>query len=108
VAQGGGGASRAGRAALFAEAVYDYVPGKVDWRVHGLATEGEKAGEPRAGDVVRDDVVRAGLQERMGALRRRVDDSPYAFAFVVSDAGCLLGRLRKTALQALATPPLKT
>ncbi len=85
--------------ALGFEAVYDYVPGKVDWLAHGLVTEGEKAGELRAGDIVRDDVVRAGLHERMGDVRGRVEASPYGFAFVVSDAGCLLGRLRKAALQ---------
>lgn len=80
------------------EAVFDYVPGKSDWLARGLAREGEKAAEQRAGDLARDDAARAEADERIGEVRPRVEASPYRFAFVTSSAGCLLGRLRGSAL----------
>ena len=79
--------------------IYDYVPGKVDWRARGLPLEGEKASEPRAFDFVRDDAVTCSLTDRVTQVRERVDASPYGFAFVVSECGVLLGRLRRSALQ---------
>ena len=39
------------------------------------------------------------LHDRIGPVRDRVEDSPYGFAFVVSDGGVLLGRLRKAELE---------
>lgn len=78
--------------------VYDYVPGKVDWLARGLPREGDNAGERRAVDAARDDVVTARLDDRVGDVRPRVDASPYGFAFVTADDGTLLGRLRKAAL----------
>ena len=80
------------------EKVYDYVPGKVDWMAHGLPTEGEQASVPKVGAVVRGDVVTCGLAERVADVRPRVEASPYGFAMVLSDAGILLGRLRRSAL----------
>src|SRR4051794_15836765 len=82
------------------EHVYDYMPGKVDWLARGLATEGEKATQPRAVHSVRDDAVSCGLNERIGVVARRVERSPYGFALVVSDTGVLLGRLRRATLDA--------
>jgi CBS domain-containing protein len=79
--------------------VYDYTPGKVDWMARGLPMEGEKAGEPRAIDIARTDVVTCGLEDTIGAVRDRVADSPYGFAFVLGRGGVLLGRLRKAALE---------
>jgi CBS domain-containing protein len=81
------------------EYVYDYMPGKVDWLARGLPREGEKAAERRAVDVARDDAVTCGLDERIADVRGRVEASPYGFAFVVSEGGTLLGRLRKAALE---------
>jgi CBS domain-containing protein len=75
------------------------MPGKVDWMARGLPLEGDKAGEPRAIDLVGRDVVTCGLQETMGGLRERVARSPYGFAFVVSEDGVLLGRLRRAVLE---------
>ncbi|SRR5258706_5544636 len=75
------------------------MPGKVDWMARGLPLEGEKAAESRAIDLAARDVVTCGLDETMGALRERVARSPYSFAFVVSEDGVLLGRLRRAALE---------
>jgi CBS domain-containing protein len=79
--------------------VYDYVPGKVDWLAHGLPVEGENAEEPRARDVVRDDVALCHPTDRVGDVRARVEASPYGFALVVSRSGVLLGRLRRAVLE---------
>jgi CBS domain-containing protein len=75
------------------------MPGKVDWMARGLPLEGGKAGEPRAIDFAARDVVTCGLQDTMGAVRERVAQSRYGFAFVVSEDAVLLGRLRKAALE---------
>ena len=82
------------------EHVFDYVAGKADWLARGLPREGEKAGERRAGDLARSDVVTAPPAERVGEIRPRVKASPYGFAFVLSDGGTILGRLRRSALDA--------
>ena len=79
------------------EEVYDYAPGKVDWLARGLPTEAPQR-ERRAGDVARDDVATCTADERIGDVRARVESSPYGFALVLSAEGCLLGRLRKRAL----------
>jgi CBS domain-containing protein len=81
------------------EHVYDYLTGKFDWLARGLPREGEKAAEPRAVDFARRDVITCQLQDRVGAVRERVEGSPYGFAFVVGDGSVLLGRLRKAALE---------
>ena len=85
-------------ATLGFEHVYDYMPSKVDWMARGLPLEGEKAGEARAIDLARQDVVICDLKATMGHLRDRVVSSPYGFAFVLGEDGVLLGRLRKAML----------
>lgn len=84
--------------ALGFEQVFDYLPGKVDWLARGLPREGEEAGERRAIDATRDDVVIARLGDRAADVRPRVEASQYGFALVLSRGGTLLGRLRKTTL----------
>jgi hypothetical protein len=86
-------------ATLGFERVFDYMPGKVDWMARGLPLEGEKAGEPRAIDIARDDVVTCGLADDIGRVRDRVGSSPHGFAFVLGPDRVLLGRLRKAALE---------
>jgi rhodanese-related sulfurtransferase/CBS domain-containing protein len=86
-------------ATLGFQQVYDYMPSKVDWMARGLPLEGEKAGDPRAIDVARADVVSCGLQDTIGNVRDRIARSPHGFAFVLSPDGVLLGRLRKAALE---------
>jgi CBS-domain-containing membrane protein len=75
------------------------MPGKVDWMARALPLEGEKAGEPRAIDLARTDVVTCALQDSVASVRDRVTASPYGFAFVLGPDGVLLGRLRKAALK---------
>ena len=79
--------------------VYDYMPGKADWLARGLPREGATASEPRAVDFVCKDVVTCRLGDRTGAVRERVERSPFGFAFVVAEGDVLLGRLRKAALE---------
>ena len=78
--------------------MYDYVAGKVDWLVHQRRVEGERAAEPTAGELARDDVVTCGLDDQVGSVRERVAASPYPFALVLSAGGVLLGRLRASML----------
>jgi CBS domain-containing protein len=75
------------------------MPGKVDWLARALPREGEKGSEPRAADFARQDVATCHLRDPVGEVRRRVEGSPYGFAFVLSDGGVLLGRLRNAALE---------
>lgn len=78
--------------------MYDYVPGKVDWLVHERPIEGERSDEPTVGEFARDDVVTCALEDPVGLVRDRVNDSPYPFALVLSRGGVLLGRLRASML----------
>jgi CBS domain-containing protein len=80
--------------------VYDYVAGKQDWLARALPSEGEKADAPIAGELARDDVVTCHLDQTVGAVRERVEESRYGFALVVSETGTLLGRLRSAVLEA--------
>src|SRR5207247_7041805 len=79
--------------------VYDYVPGKADWRAHGLPVEGEHANRATAGSLARDDVITCGPSDAVGEVRRRVERSPYGFGLVIADGGILLGRLRASAMK---------
>jgi rhodanese-related sulfurtransferase len=79
--------------------VYDYAPSKVDYLARGLAREGEKASETRAVDLLREDVVRCGLNDRIDRVRGEVDASRYGFALVLDEQDVLLGRLRRSALE---------
>jgi CBS domain-containing protein len=78
--------------------VYDYVPGKEDWLARGLPTEGAQADVPRVWKLARDNVVTCKLSDTVGEVRERILASPYGFGFVVSDDGCVLGRMRKSEL----------
>jgi rhodanese-related sulfurtransferase len=80
------------------QSVYDYAPSKVDYMARGLPTEGEKANERRAAEVSHDDVVTASMGDRIGAVKSRVDASPYGFSLVTDGDRILLGRLRRAAL----------
>jgi predicted transcriptional regulator len=75
------------------------VPGKVDWLARALPVEGELATTVKAGALARNDVVTAGLDDRIGDVRQRVADSPYGFGLVVHDGDLVLGRLRMSAME---------
>jgi hypothetical protein len=53
--------------------VYDYVPGKADWRAHGLPVEGEHADLPTAGSLARDDAITCRLNDPIGPIRDQVE-----------------------------------
>jgi CBS-domain-containing membrane protein len=74
------------------------MPSKVDWMARGLPMEGDKAGEPRAIDIARMDVVTCGLEDSIRAVHDRVETSPYGFALVLGPGGAVLGRLGKAGL----------
>jgi hypothetical protein len=74
------------------------VPGKEDWLARGQPTEGTGADKPRIWQLARDDVVTCSLTDRVGEVRQRILASPYGFGFVVTESGCVLGRMRKSAL----------
>jgi Mg/Co/Ni transporter MgtE len=78
------------------------MPGKVDWLARGLPREGANANAMRVIDFVRDDVAVATLGERVGAVADRARQTPNNFAYVISDGGVLLGRLRRRALESEA------
>jgi hypothetical protein len=82
------------------EHVFDYMPGKADWLARGLPREGDKAAAPRAVDFARSDVVTCAPGDPAGPLRVAIEASPYGFALVLDAAGVVLGRLRKSALDA--------
>jgi predicted transcriptional regulator len=75
------------------------VPGKVDWLARALPVEGELEHARTAGKLARLDVVTATLDERIGDVRPRVEDSPYGFGLVVHDGDIVLGRLRMSEMK---------
>src|SRR5215207_1538998 len=81
--------------------VCDYVAGKQDWLARSLPTEGATRA-PRAQDVVREDVATCRLEDWLTDVKTRLERSPYGFAVVVSRTGVVLGRLRRSAVDASA------
>ena len=79
-------------------AVYDYLPGKVDWLAHGLPVEGDRPEAPIAGRVMRGDAVLCRPTDRVADVREPVERSPYPFALVTSEDRTLLGRVPRSAL----------
>jgi Mg/Co/Ni transporter MgtE len=75
------------------------MPGKADWLARGLPREGSST-DARAIDGVRQDAVTCRLTDAIGAVRERVDASPYDFALVLTDDRVLLGRLPGATLRA--------
>jgi Mg/Co/Ni transporter MgtE len=82
--------------------VYDFAPGKVDWLARGLPGEGLRANDPTAGSLARHDVATFSLDASTGDVRRAIADSPYGYALVLSPGAVVLGRVRKSALDALS------
>ena len=78
--------------------VYDYVAGKVDWLAAGLPTEGSNAQRARAAEVARKDVPTARLDERLGDVRGRVQQSGVNAVVVINEERVVLGMLRSKEL----------
>ena len=74
--------------------VYDYVAGKLDWMAAGLPTEGTNALRPRAGDLARKDTPTSNLEERLSAVRDRVQGLGWDSVVVVNDERVVFGMLR--------------
>jgi Mg/Co/Ni transporter MgtE len=78
--------------------VYDYGAGKIDWLAHNLPVEGEHEALT-VGRFAHDDVVRSRPDDSVGAVAKRIEESPYEFALVTTPGGVLLGRLPFNAAQ---------
>jgi CBS domain-containing protein len=74
--------------------VYEYKAGKADWLAAGLPSEGPPAAEPTLASVVRRDVPRFGLEDRVGLIRDSLAAGGWEWAAVVNPEGILLGRVR--------------
>jgi CBS domain-containing protein len=79
--------------------VYEYRAGKLDWLAAGLATEGENARRPRAGDVARKDMVVCAPNDRLGEVRDRASAAGWDVAVVVDEEQVVLGLLRSKQLE---------
>ena len=80
--------------------VFDYVDGKADWLANGLPREGENASVLYAGDIVDADPPTCSLETRVAEVLAVLDASRYGFALVVSAGRIVLGRVRRSALEA--------
>jgi CBS domain-containing protein len=78
--------------------VFDYVGGKRDWAGAGWAIEGQKAQELWIGSLLRRDVPRARLGEKVGDTARRAEESGHDTAVVVTADDVVLGILAADAL----------
>ncbi len=80
----------------------DYVAGKADWLAYGLPREGANLAVPNVGELARRDVPTCRLGDRLAEVQERVREAGWDVCIVVSDAGVVLGRLGRKALQAAA------
>src|SRR3954466_13776041 len=78
--------------------VYEYKAGKQDWLGGGLPSGGRMAGEPTLAAVVRRDVPRFGLDDRVGDIRDSLTAGGWEWAAIVNAAGTLLGRVTRARL----------
>src|SRR2546430_16756025 len=72
-----------------------YKAGKLDWIAGGLPTEGSQAKKPRAGDLAKKDAPTCTMGEKLGDVRRRVNDA----VVVVNEDNVVMGILRSEELQ---------
>ena len=80
--------------------VFDYVDGKADWLANGLPREGENASVLYAGDIVDADPPTCSLETPVAEVLAMLGASRYGFALVVSAGRIVLGRVRRSALEA--------
>ena len=86
-------------ATLGFEHVYDYAGGKADWLAHGLPREGERAGQPYAGDLLDDEQPTCRLDDDLAAVRAALEAARHGFCLVIADHSVVLGRVRRSALK---------
>ena len=79
--------------------VYRYTPGKADWFAAGLPREGEMAAVPRIGDVADRDVPTCRPAERVGEVRRRLQEAAQDLCVVLGQRRVVLGRVRAKDLE---------
>jgi predicted transcriptional regulator len=80
--------------------VFDYLGGKRDWTGAGWPIEGRRAGESWIGGLAHRDVPRARLEDEVTDVARRVQETGYDFAVVVTADDVVLGMLEPKALKA--------
>ncbi len=85
--------------------VYDYAAGKTDWTGSGLPTEGTHADIPRPGRFAKH-VTTCRLDERLPVVGARAGAA--GLCVVTTDAGIVLGRLRKRELERDEDVPVET
>ena len=74
------------------EQVYDYTAGKIDWIASGWPTEGPGPATPRVLTATDPNVPTCDLDERVGALRSRLDPEITA-CVVINDHRIVSGRV---------------
>jgi CBS domain-containing protein len=79
--------------------VYRYTPGKADWLAAGLPREGDMAAVPRIGDVADREVPTCRPAERVGEVRRRLQQAGQDVCVVLSKRRVVLGRVRARDLE---------
>lgn len=83
---------------------YDYVPGKTDWLAFGLPFEGSAQ---LVGAQVTD-LPTSALDDRLGAVRDRLEASRFGLLAVVNAEGVVLGRLNAAALDEADDTPVSS
>jgi len=74
--------------------VFEYKAGKLDWFAAGLPASGSRADQPTIAAVLRRDLPRFGLEDRVGPILESMRGGGWEWAAVVDAAGVLLGRIR--------------
>jgi CBS domain-containing protein len=74
--------------------VYEYKAGKEDWLAAGLPSEGRLSDDLAVASVMRRDVPRFGLEDKVGPIRDSLRAGGGEWAAIVNEAGILLGRVR--------------
>jgi rhodanese-related sulfurtransferase len=79
--------------------VYRYTPGKTDWLANGLPAEGKDVGIKAAGDLADMDALTCRRDERIEALRKRVQEEGQTECVVTNDQEVVLGLVRANAFE---------
>lgn len=80
--------------ALGFEEIYDYELGIADWKAAGLPVEGDGYEAQRVIDATRSDIPTCRVDETIGEVKRRTEESNWDECVVVGCDGLVAGRLR--------------